>query len=366
MPLTRRRLTGALALTLAMPAVLSRPLRAAAGLRFEPLAESLHEPWSVAFLPDGRFLVTERAGRLWALTPEGKGAARRRVRGLPELFVEGQGGLLDVMVPRDFAASRRLWFTYAEPGGQGGSTALAHARLAEDHASLTGWTRVHSGPGVGGGRHFGARAVEAADGGVWLTTGDRGEGPRAQDVTRPEGKVLRFAADGTPVTVPGVPGAVPGLWSWGHRNIQGAATDAQGRLWTVEHGARGGDELNRPLAGRNYGWPVITHGVDYDGSPIGEGKAKPGMEQPVHYWVPSIAPSGLAILKRPAMGWQGQVLTGSLNSDLIARLDPAAGWAETRIETPETGRVRDVREAPDGSVWFLSVNHGVLFRMTPA
>jgi glucose/arabinose dehydrogenase len=177
--------------------------------------------------------------------------------------------------------------------------------------------------------------------------------------------VLHFGPDGTPLTAPAFAGqdVVPGLWSLGHRNIQGAALDGQGRLWTVEHGARGGDEVNMPQAGRNYGWPVITYGVNYNGRLIGEGTAKPGMEQPVHYWDPSIAPSGLAILKGDAMGWRGQVLTGSLNSDFIARLDPARGWAEDRIATPETSRVRDVREAPDGSVWFLSVGEGAVFRM---
>jgi glucose/arabinose dehydrogenase len=354
MPLSRRAALALGAAALAAPAT----LRAAPALRFETMIEGLDEPWALGFLPGGRVIVTERGGRLRIF---GDGAAVD-VGGLPEVADSGQGGLLDVMVPRDFAATGRLWLSYAHRGGGGASTALGHGVLAGDR--LTGFARLHDGPGEGGGRHFGSRIVEAPDGSVFLTTGDRGQGGLAQDPARPEGKVLHFAADGRPLA-PAIPGGLPGLWSIGHRNIQGAALDREGRLWTVEHGARGGDELNRPEAGRNYGWPVITYGVDYSGARIGEGTARAGMEQPVHYWDPSIAPSGLAILRKDAMGWRGQVLTGSLNSDLIARLDPAAGYAETRIETPETARVRDVREAPDGSVWFLSVGNGAAFRMTP-
>lgn len=358
MALTRRRVLRLAALGLAAPAVARAR---GAGVTVAPVVRGLAEPWALAFLPGGRFLVTERGGRLTLFG----GAAPVPVAGLPEVSAEGQGGLLDVMVPRDFAATRRLWLTYAHPADGGASTALAHARLSDDGAMLQRLTRVHDGPAVAGGLHFGSRAVQAPDGSVFLTTGDRGDGPLAQDVTRPEGKVLRFAADGAPRTAAEFAGqdVVPGLWSLGHRNIQGAALDGQGRLWTVEHGARGGDELNRPQPGRNHGWPVITYGVNYNGRKIGEGTAKDGMEQPVHWWDPSIAPSGLAILRGDAMGWRGQFLTGSLNGDFISRLDPAAGWAEHRIATPETSRVRDVREAPDGSVWFLSVGEGAVFRM---
>ncbi len=356
MPTRRQTLALAMA-SLAAPAVAP----AATPVRIAPVVTGLAEPWALAFLPHGRFLVTERDGRL-TLFGDGRPVA---VHGLPKVFADGQGGLLDVMVPRDFAQSRRLWLTYAHPAGGGASTALAHARLSDDGTALEQVTRVHDGPAEPGGRHFGSRVVQAPDGSVFLTTGDRGLGAPAQDPARPEGKVLHFGPDGAPLTAPVLAGqsVVPGLWSLGHRNIQGAALDGQGRLWTVEHGARGGDELNMPQQGRNYGWPVITYGVNYNGKRIGEGTAKDGMEQPVHYWDPSIAPSGLAILKGDAMGWRGQVLTGSLNSDFISRLDPAAGYAETRIATPETIRVRDVREAPDGSVWFLSVGEGAVFRV---
>lgn len=362
---TRRQTLTLIAAALSAPA-LSLRAKAAPGLRIAPMATGLDEPWGLAFLPDGGFLVTERPGRL-TLFP-GEGGRGERVAGVPEVAEVGQGGLLDVMVPRDFAASRRVWLSYAEPAGGGASTAMGYGRLSEDGARLEGFTRVHNGPATGGGRHFGARIVEGRDGRVFLTTGDRGEGARSQDPGRPEGKVLAFTPDGTPRTAPSFgQGVQPGLWSMGHRNIQGAALDGQGRLWTVEHGAQGGDELNRPEAGRNYGWPVISYGRDYDDSPIGEGTAKAGLEQPVHYWDPSIAPSGLVIHSgRMFPDWRGHVLTGSLKFDLISRLDPAKGHAETRIEAPETARVRDVREGPDGALWFLSVGEGAAFRTTPA
>jgi glucose/arabinose dehydrogenase len=358
------------ALTLFAAAVAMTALSLRAGttvaLRIAPMATGLDEPWGLAFLPDGRFLVTERPGRLTLFPSEG--GRGRPVEGLPEVAAIGQGGLLDVMVPRDFATSRRVWLSYAEGADGGASTAMGYGALAEDGSRLEGFTRVHNGPATRGGRHFGARIVEAADGTIFLTTGDRGDGTRSQDPARPEGKVLAFAPDGTPRTFPDFgPGAQAGLWSMGHRNIQGAALDGQGRLWTVEHGAQGGDELNRPEPGRNYGWPVISYGRNYNGRPIGEGTARPGMEQPVHYWDPSIAPSGLFIHSgRMFPDWRGHVLTGSLKFDLIARLDPSRGYAETRIEAPETARVRDVREGPDGAVWFLSVGEGAAFRMVPA
>jgi aldose sugar dehydrogenase len=363
MPITRRDSLRMGAALLAAP-MLARTARAEPGLVMTEMVQGLDEPWALAFLPDGRFLITERAGTL-TLFADGKGHA---VTGLPEVADMGQGGLLDVMVPRDFATSGRIWLSYAHPAAGGASTALGSGVL--DGTRLTGFTRLHDGPPERGGRHFGSRVVEAADGTIFLTTGDRGNGDLAQDTGRPEGKVLAFRPDGRPRTALGFEGAAtlqPGLWSYGHRNIQGAALDADGQLWTVEHGARGGDEVNRIVPGRNYGWPVITYGVDYSGAAIGEGQARAGMEQPVHYWDPSIAPSGLVFCDgRMFRDWRGHLLTGSLNSDVIARLDPADGHAETRIETPETARVRDIRQAPDGALWFLSVGNGAAFRMTPS
>lgn len=361
----RKALSLTAAAALALPA-LWRPGRATAAA-VETMAVGLDEPWGLAFLPGGAFLVTERGGRL--LHFAGPGARGRAVQGVPAVRAAGQGGLLDVTAARDVASSRRLWLTFAHPGQGGASTGLARARLSADAARLEEVRLVHSGPGSDRRQHFGSRAVEAADGHVFLTTGDRGEPALAQDPARPEGKVLRFTAAGSPAPAPAFAGggAVAGLWSLGHRNIQGAALDGRGQLWTVEHGARGGDEVNRIEPGRNYGWPVISYGRNYDGSKIGEGTAKAGMEQPAHYWDPSIAPSGLAIHSgRGIPAWKGHFLTGSLNGDFIARLDPAAGWRETRIATPETERVRDVVEAPDGSVWFLSVGRGAAYRLLPA
>lgn len=331
-------------------------------LRITEIAGGFVEPWGLGFLPDGRFLVTERAGKLTLHSADG--TAETTVEGLPDLRVAGQGGLLDVMVPRDFDTSREVFLTYAAPMSGGAGTMLGVGRLSQDGTRLDGFRRLYATDPMPGGRHFGARVVEGPDGTIYLTTGDRGAGDPAQDPARAEGKVIALSRDGQPAQV--IPDARAGVFSLGHRNIQGAAMDGQGRLWTVEHGARGGDELNQPQAGRNYGWPVISFGTDYDGSPLGEGTAKQGMEQPAHYWDPSIAPSGLAILSGDAIPeWKGDFLTGSLKFDHIARLDPDDGFAEERIASPETSRVRDVRQGPDGAIWFLSVGNGALYRMAP-
>jgi glucose/arabinose dehydrogenase len=326
------------------------------------MATGLDEPWGVDFLPDGGFLVTERVGKLW-LYQDGE---RKQVSGVPRVADNGQGGLLDVMVTRDFAQSRRVWLTYARQVEGGLGTEAGFGRLSGDGSRIEGFRAVISPLGRRGGRHFGARLVEAADGTVFVTTGDRGAGPLAQEVSGPEGKVLAFNRDGAPLSHPafGAQGW-PGLHSLGHRNIQGAALDAQGRLWTVEHGAKGGDEVNLVAGGQNFGWPVITYGRDYNGTKIGEGTTKDGMEQPSHYWDPSIAPSGMVIHSGKMFAdWKGHFLVGSLKFDYIARLDPKADFAEVRIETPQTGRVRDVMEAPDGSVWFLSVIDGAVYRIS--
>jgi glucose/arabinose dehydrogenase len=221
------------------------------------------------------------------------------------------------------------------------------------------------------GRHFGSRVVEAADGTVFLTIGDRGTGPRgmeAQDPMRGEGKVIHLTRDGQPATV--FDNALPGLYSLGHRNPQGAALDLSGRLLTIEHGAKGGDELNAPAEGKNYGWPIAAYGVNYNGSKLGLGTSFPGTEQPLHYWDPSIAPSGLLVYSGTLIPeWRGDILFGSLNSDFLGRLDPdtpgPTGYAEERLSSGETLRVRDVVEAPDGSIWVLSVGNGAAYRLAP-
>lgn len=363
-------LTSLLAIA-AGPALAQGVLETSAGpMTVVPVATGLEEPWAIGFLPGGAFLVTERDGRLKHFAAPG--AVPVVVEGGPIVAAEGQGGLLDLMVPRDFAASREIWLSYAEPRVAGAVTAVGRGVLSEDGSRLEGFEAVFAIPeGSSGGRHFGSRLVEAADGTIFLTVGDRGTGPsgrEAQDPMRGEGKVFHLMRDGSPAT--SLPGKLPGVFSGGHRNPQGAALDLEGRLWITEHGARGGDELNAPEAGRNYGWPVITYGVNYNGRPIGVGTARDGMEQPVHYWDPSIAPSGLVVYSGALVPeWRGDLLFGSLNSDFLGRLDPDTpaenGLAEERISSEETLRVRDVREAPDGSIWFLSVLNGAAYRLAP-
>lgn len=363
--MTRPIRLAALMIALSAAPVPADSLPTSAGpVTITPVATGLEEPWAIAFLPDGAVLVTERDGRLLLL----RDGAVTSVAGVPAVWAEGQGGLLDVMVPRDFATTRKLWLTFSIATGAGGATAVGSGRLSADGTQLQDFQTHWQGIGADGGRHFGSRLVEAADGTVFVTTGDRGTGPdgmEAQDPMRPEGKVIRLNPDGSPAAT--FAGHAPGVFSIGHRNAQGAALDGQGVLWVVEHGARGGDELNRIEANRNYGWPVISYGVDYGGDSIGVGTARDGMEQPVHYWDPSIAPSGLMFYQGDLFpAWKGDVFTGSLNSDFISRLDPEAGHAEERITAPQTARVRDVAEAPDGSIWFLSVIDGALYRMDPA
>lgn len=335
------------------------------------VASGLEEPWAIGFLPGGGFLITERDGALKLFAAPGSDAVL--VAGGPAVEADGQGGLLDILVPADFAISREIWLSYAKPRAAGPVTALGKGVLSDDGTRLNGFAQVFAIPeGSSGGRHFGSRIVEAADGTIFLTVGDRGTGPdgmQAQDPARGEGKVIHLSRDGKPMTR--LPGALPGVYSLGHRNPQGAVLDLAGRLLVSEHGAQGGDELNLVQEGRNYGWPVITYGVNYDDQPIGEGSAKDGMEQPLHYWDPSIAPSGLVVYSGSLIpAWQGDILFGSLNSDFLGRLDPdtpaATGFAEERLSSPETIRVRDVVEAPDGSIWFLSVGNEAAYRIAPA
>jgi glucose/arabinose dehydrogenase len=360
------------AATLALSLALASPLAAAAlrtsagPVEITPVATGLTEPWGIAFLPDGRALVTERDGRL-LLIGGGQAAA---VAGVPEVVAEGQGGLLDVMVPRDFATSREVYLSFAKAQGSGAGTALAVGRLSDDGARLEDVRVIFEmTDGNSGGRHFGSRIVEAADGTIFLTVGDRGDDMLAQDLSRHNGSVLRLNRDGSvPADNPftGVDGARPEIWSYGHRNPQGASLDLAGNLWVHEHGARGGDEVNRIQRGANYGWPVISYGVQYSGGRIGEGTAREGMEQPVFYWDPSIAPSGMLFYSGALWPeWRGDIFVGSLNSDLVIRLDGDTVAEAERWETPETTRVRDIVEAPDGSIWFLSVGEGAIFRMAP-
>lgn len=350
-----------------LPALPAAALESGAGrLTVTTMAEGLEEPWAIGFLPGGGVLITERGGRLLHL----RDGALSPVSGLPEVAVAGQGGLLDVLVPRDFARSNEIFLTFAKQQGEGAGTAVARARLDPDGRNLTGWTVIFElTPGSTGGIHFGSRLVEGQDGYLYVTIGERGDRSSAQDLSRENGSVIRIARDGTiPADNPlvGTPGARPAIWSWGHRNPQGAALDGQGRLWVVEHGAQGGDEVNLIRRGANYGWPVISYGRHYSGRKIGEGTHKEGMEQPAFYWDPSIAPSGMMIYSgRLWPEWRGNIFVGSLKFDLVSRLEGTPLVEAERLHSAETVRVRDIREAPDGSIWFLSVGRGAAYRITP-
>lgn len=329
----------------------------------EVVASGLSHPWGLAFLPGGRFLVTERPGRLRVVEADGR--LGPPLAGLPQVAAGGQGGLLDVITDADFARNRRIFFCYSEPApkGDGNSTALASATLAPDAAALQDMKVLFSQrPKVASQLHFGCRIVQAADGHLFLTLGERyGRKEDAQRLDNHLGKVVRIAPTGG--AAPGNPlagraGALPEIWSWGHRNPQGAAWGPDGRLWIHEHGAQGGDEINRPEAGRNYGWPVITYGENYGGGKIGEGTAKAGMEQPLHYWVPSIAPSGMAFLTSDRYGaaWKGSLFVGSLKFARLHRLE-LQGAQVVRDEYLLDGlgaRIRDVRQGPDGWLYLLT------------
>ena len=340
-------------------------------LRVSTVARGLENPWALAFLPDGRMLVTERPGRMRVVARDGTLGAP--LANLPVVVAQGQGGLLDVALDREFANNRVIYFTFSEPGDGGAATSVARARLG---ANALEDVRVifRQLPKVRGGLHFGSRIVQGRDGNLWVGLGERGQRDRSQDLGTHLGKVVRIRPEGgAPPDNPfaGRTGVLPEIWSYGHRNIQGAFLHpATGALWTVEHGARGGDEVNRPEAGRNHGWPVITYGRDYSGLSIGEGTAKAGMEQPVHYWDPSIAPSGMAYYDASAIpGWKGSLLVGSLKFGLLARLqmDGARVVREERLLEGLNERVRDVRVGPDGLVYLLTdSSDGRILRVEPA
>ncbi|SFR50122.1 PQQ-dependent sugar dehydrogenase [Litoreibacter janthinus] len=335
-------------------------------LTIKKLADGFDEPWSVESLPDGGILVSERGGALTHLRADG---SRVAVKGVPKVVDRGQGGLLDIMIPRDFTRSREVYLSYANRNGDNYGTALGRGKLSPDGTALTGFKRIfQQARGSSDAKHFGSRMVEARDGTIFLTIGERGERPKAQDLSNHNGTVVRLRRSGVvPPDNPfiGMPGAEPEIYSYGHRNPQGAALDLNGNLYVVEHGARGGDEVNAIKAGGNYGWPVISYGRHYSGLKIGEGTSKPGMEQPAHYWDPSIAPSGMMIYSGKLWPqWKGDIFVGSLKFDMISRLDGKT-FAEERLEAPETGRVRDVIEGPNGQIWFLSVIDGALYEITP-
>ena len=347
-------------------------------LDVQTVASGLENPWGLAFLPDGRMLVTERAGRLRIVSRNG--TVSSQVIGVPPVLASGQGGLLDVALAPDFDATRLVYLSYAEPREGASGTSVARGRLVEDagNARLENVEVIfRQQPAVSGSGHYGSRLVFGRDGTLFVTLGERQtQRARAQDLSTHLGKVVRILPDGgVPDDNPfaRMPGARPEIWSYGHRNPQGAALDpATGRLWTVEHGPRGGDELNHPEAGKNYGWPVISYGREYGGGSIGEGTARPGMEQPVKYWDPSVSPSGLAFYTGTLLpGWKGSLFTGALSGARLIRLrlDPAGERVveEEPLLTELRERIRDVRQGPDGALWLLTDSpNGRVLRVAPA
>jgi len=345
------------------------------------LVKGLSHPWGLAFLPDfersGRMLVSERSGALRIVTA--RGDAGPPVAGLPAVDARGQGGLLDVALDPKFADNGLVYWSYAEAGAGGNGTAVARGRLASDgvQGRLEGVEVVfRQRPKAAGTAHFGSRLVFARDGRLFVTLGERySRRDDAQKLDNHLGKVVRIEADGrVPADNPFVatPGALPELWSVGHRNPQGAALHpATGALWIDEHGPQGGDEVNLVAAGRNYGWPVVTYGAEYgSGAKIGEGTAKAGMEQPLLHWTPSIAPSGMAFLTSDRYpGWQGSLFVGALKDQMLVRLkfDGDRIVGEEHLLVGRVGRIRDVRQGPDGLLYLLTdADDGRLIRLLPA
>ena len=334
----------------------------------------LEHPWGIAFLPDGRALVTERPGRLRVLDRNGK--AGEPLTGVPAVDAVGQGGLLDVALDPDFARNQRIYLSYAEPRGGGtNGTSVVRAKLG---ASGLGDVTVifRQQPALASRHHFGSRLVFGRDGNLFVTLGDRNSGrDKVQLLDNHIGKIVRIDRDGkAPADNPYVQqaGALPEIWSVGHRNVQGAALDpATGDLWTDEHGPKGGDELNRTLGGRNYGWPLVTYGMEYSGKPISDRTEAPGLESPVHYWVPSIATSGLAFYTGDAIHeWKGNVFVGGMKAGELARLELRDGKvvSEERLFGEALGkRIRTVVNGPDGALYLLTDEEdGQLIRVTAA
>ena len=348
------------------------PASVKGALGVQTIAKGLEYPWSLAFLPEKRMLVTERPGRLRVVGPDGR--VSEPLTGVPRVYASGQGGLLDVALSPAFDKDRLVYLSFAESGEGGAGTAVARGRLGERGLENTQviWRQQ---PKVSGSNHWGSRIVFRSDGTLFVTLGERfNHSDRAQDLSATLGKIVRINPDGSaPRDNPFVSraGAGPEIWSYGHRNVQAAALHPEtGQLWTVEHGARGGDELNHPEAGKNYGWPVISYGVHYSFLKIGEGTAKQGMEQPVYYWDPVIAPSGMVFYTGDLFaGWKNNILIGSLTPGLLVRLvmkDDKVAQEERYLGDLEA-RIRDVRQASDGSLYLLTdARNGQILRITPA
>ena len=372
-------LTAALA---AAPALAASPElypSSAGELAVETLAGGLVNPWSLAFLPDGRMLVTERPGRMRIVTRAG--ALSRPVAGLPGVFARAQAGLMDVLLDRDFAQNSRVFFCYAEPFEGGGRIAVAHGRIEGAHPGERGDPRMvavsvifrQHGP-VSRGLNIGCRMVQAPDGNLFVTLGDHFLGQYAQKLDNHIGKIVRITPDGAvPPGNPFVdrPGALPEIWAYGLRNAQGLAFNpADGKLWEQEHGPMGGDEINIIEKGGNYGWPVISFGRNYDGSPVGDGNQHAdGMIDSIWHWTPSIATSGMMFYTSDLFPqWKGSLFNGALKHQLVSRvtLDGDKAVSEERMLQDLSERIRDVRQGPDGAIYLLTDNsNGRILRMAP-
>ena len=347
----------------------------AGDLAMQTMARALDHPWALAFLPDGRILVTERPGRMRLIAKDG--TLSPPLGGVPKVFASGQGGLHDVVLDRSFAQNHTVYLCYAEPVDGRGRTALARARLVDEGTTWLDALQVifrQAGP-LSSGNHFGCRIVQTADDNLFLTTGDHfTTRDQAQNLGDDLGKIIRIRPDGSvPPDNPfvGRAGAKPEIWSYGHRNAQGLVLDpATGKLWEHEHGPRGGDEVNIIEKGKNYGWPVIGYGIDYSGAKIHESTHKPGMEQPLKYWVPSIAPSGMTFYTGDLFAaWRGSLFLGALVSQVLVRLeiDGDKVVKEERLLQQLRERIRDVRQGPDGALWLATDNSsGRILRLAPA
>ena len=339
------------------------------------VASGLEHPWGLAMMPDGRWLVTEKRGRLRIVTGEGR--ISEPVQGLPRVDARGQGGLLDVVISPDFARDRMIYWSYAEPREGGNATSVARGRLSDDGARVESVQVIfRAQPTYDGDKHFGSSLAFDQKGHLFITLGERSDKPmrpQAQDLNSHMGKTIRINADGTiPQDNPfvGRDGARPEIFSYGHRNVQGVAVQPNGAVWTIEHGTRGGDEINLEKPGANYGWPEVSYGIEYNGQPGPWVTAREGTEQPVYYWDPVIAPGG-AVFYQGAMfpGWDGDLLVAGLRDKQLARLvienDRVVG--EERLLTDLGERVRDVAVAPDGAVWVITdEDDGKLVRLSVA
>ncbi len=345
-------------------------------IKLTTVAEGLENPWALEFLPDGRMLVTEKAGQLRVVEKDGKLGAP--IKGVPEVMSGGQGGLLDVALANNFAESGRIFLSYSEPreGGENGtSVASGTLVLGADGGAFEDLKVIfRQQPSYGGRLHFGSRIVVTPDDKLFVTVGERSDAKTRVEAQNPKnlfGKIIYITADGAPgADTPAGDGWDPLIWSIGHRNVQGAVLDAaSGKLWTLEHGPQGGDELNQPQSGKNYGWPVITYGIEYSGGKVGEGLTeKEGLEQPVYYWKPSIATSSLLLYTGDLFpDWKGNFLVGALKYMQVQRLVMKDGEvAQHEVLAEDLGeRVRDVKQGPDGAVYLVTDDGGRIVRMAP-